>query len=119
MAQYQDENNRDRVPNLRLGIQPPLSSYSETVSLVLENDMVDIAMDEDSFVQLDSSDIDGVIYWNVSGEAFPDGLWHDNPVLLLSWWATAAIRLITGDSRSEFLDFADGPYGVECRLTPI
>jgi hypothetical protein len=54
----------------------------------------------------------GTIYLVCGAKPFPAEAWFDFPVIVLSWWADAAIQLRRGHTRrAEFL-FMDGPFAV-------
>jgi hypothetical protein len=49
----------------------------------------------------------------IDGREFPSRGWNDVVVVVLSWWATALLRLFHGTSTQERVNFMDGPYTVE------
>ncbi len=51
----------------------------------------------------------------LNGRAFPDEAWTDAVVIVLAWWAEAAIRLLRGETGPIEVRFMEGPYVVAVR----
>lgn len=52
--------------------------------------------------------------WFLTGHAeFPMAGWSDFVVVVLGWWLAAILRLMHNESRSERVNFMDGPYAIE------
>jgi hypothetical protein len=51
------------------------------------------------------------IWLELDRDAFPHDHWTDFPVIILSWWASAARILLTGADSADLL-FMDGPWKV-------
>lgn len=49
----------------------------------------------------------------VNGSAFPHEKWTDFVVVVLAWWAEAALRLLQGEAGPVIVRFMEGPYWVE------
>ncbi len=58
--------------------------------------------------------ITGLVFWRVNGHGFPDDAWNDFVILVLGWWTTAIIHLLTGTTKTETMDFMDGPHSILC-----
>jgi hypothetical protein len=56
--------------------------------------------------------VSGVISWSINGTHFPDALWSDFPVILLSWWVAEASKLRSGAVDETEFSFMDGPFTV-------
>lgn len=74
---------------------------------------VQIKVDLDGLDQTRSGTIDGPIWVELDGWAFPEKGWYDFPVVLLGWWSQA-LRAHDRTHADVVLDFMDGPY--EMRL---
>src|SRR5437762_13221547 len=59
----------------------------------------------------------GLVYAGMSlqfdGFTFPNAKWTDFVVVVLSWWAAASTRLISGKTYYEEMRFMDGPFLLE------
>jgi hypothetical protein len=73
-----------------------------------------VVLDKDTMQQHASGSITGVVVWRFNGHVFPDEAWNDFVTVVLSWWTTAIVRLLNGNTTSETMDFMDGPYSVLC-----
>ena len=49
------------------------------------------------------------IWWESSGEYYPESNWMDFGIVILSWWIAATNKLYSGSKREELI-FMDGPY---------
>jgi hypothetical protein len=62
----------------------------------------------------------GVVYagltLRVDDKYFPDPEWTDFVVVVLSWWADAALRLASGAASSARIRFMEGPFQVRCAV---
>jgi hypothetical protein len=59
----------------------------------------------------------GDIWVVIDGREFPMCGWNDFVVVILNFWTTALMRLIRNDSKSEIVDFMDGPHCVVITMT--
>ena len=50
------------------------------------------------------------IWWEGGFGTFPDVGWSDFAVVIVGWWANAALSLVEGTATSGRLDFMDGPF---------
>lgn len=60
----------------------------------------------------------GGIWMNFDGLYFPERNWIDFPVVLMSWWGSALLRILTGQSRDEHIHFMEGPFSVSVARLP-
>jgi hypothetical protein len=58
----------------------------------------------------------GVIWLLIGEMAFPTADWNDSVVVVLGWWAKAALQLMRGISKREEVNFIDGPYQVRLAI---
>jgi len=66
----------------------------------------------DSFVQMSSGQITGVIYFQFGEKAFPAPEWNDFVVVMLCWWLEAVVQVVDGIKEMAELWFMDGPFYV-------
>ncbi|MCP4540704.1 MAG: hypothetical protein GY832_26495 [Chloroflexi bacterium] len=52
----------------------------------------------------------GLIHMRVAGAAFPEPLWDDFVVVVLSWWCNAILEITKGACVKTELLFMDGPF---------
>ena len=56
--------------------------------------------------------VTGSIWIDLGRQQFPENGWNDFVVVVLGWWASAADRLLSGESDQEAVNFMDAPYRV-------
>ena len=71
--------------------------------------MVELVVEPDRLRRAASGAVTGPIHFAVGDGCFPEEGWSDFPVAILGWWLEAIGRLEKGVSRTEDLDFMDGP----------
>jgi len=54
------------------------------------------------------------IYFDFSGQIFPDMEWTDFPLIIFSWWIRDIISTRNNDHAKFQLWFMDGPFRVDC-----
>lgn len=54
----------------------------------------------------------------INGISFPQPRWNDFVLVVLTWWNQALLRLMSGVSNREQVDFMEGPYAVEVAISP-
>src|SRR5678815_3960761 len=70
-----------------------------------------IAVDLPTFEQSEfSGNVTGVIFLELPSGRFPDELWFDFPVIVLTWWADAWLQFLTPERRRGQWQFMEGPY---------
>jgi hypothetical protein len=75
--------------------------------------MLVVAFDKDSIQRSSSGQITAKLCLRIGGQYFPDEHWDDFAVVVLQWWLTQAVYMLSGQ-RDLVLRFMDGPF--ECRL---
>jgi hypothetical protein len=68
-----------------------------------------IRIDEVSF-RKGANNITGVIYIELGNIAFPERGWNDFPVVIVTWWLQALIKLLAGTPSEQTFLFMDGPF---------
>lgn len=79
---------------------------------------VSIEIDPKSFAVGKAGPMTGGIWMTFDGIDFPERNWIDFPVVLMSWWGTALLRILTGQSRDEDIHFMEGPFSVSVVRLP-
>jgi hypothetical protein len=54
--------------------------------------------------------ITGIVAIRAGNAAFPEALWSDFPVVILSWWIEPVPRILAGTSHIWECRFMDGPF---------
>src|SRR5688572_22893418 len=74
--------------------------------------MSTVIVETASLHRSDVGSVTGEIHLRLGSDAFPETGWSDFPIVILSWWIGALLALLRGESRSEDLQFMDGPLVV-------
>ena len=67
-------------------------------------------VDPEAMHRYPSGKVMGPIYCQYGPKFFPEPLWDDFAIVILSWWIEAALRLLEQESDYEELLFMDGPF---------
>jgi hypothetical protein len=73
-----------------------------------------LVLDTGSIEQHSNGSVTGIVFWEIDGRGFPDNAWNDFVLVVIAWWLKAVIRLLTGTSEAERMEFMDGPYCILC-----
>ncbi|WP_437905088.1 hypothetical protein WME95_43075 [Sorangium sp. So ce327] len=73
------------------------------------SDRLSIIVDTETLSLTHNGPITGEVFIEYAGTIFPEARWSDFPVVILSWWCQATMRLINGAKHEEFL-FMDGSF---------
>jgi hypothetical protein len=73
-----------------------------------------IVLNAGSIEQHSNGGVTGTVFWEIDGHGFPDNAWNDFVVVVIGWWMKSVIRLLTGRSSAERMEFMDGPYCILC-----
>jgi hypothetical protein len=72
--------------------------------------VTEFVVDANQLTRSPSGLISGGIWLRVDGRAFPAEGWADSVVVVLAWWADAALDLIRGITGAREIHFMEGPY---------
>jgi hypothetical protein len=59
--------------------------------------------------------ITGILFFDFGVFQFPEREWNDAVVVIVDWWLTALIRLVTGRTEEAELRFMEGPIWLSVR----
>lgn len=78
---------------------------------------IQVKFDDTRLIRRSKKDgpLDFIIYFEHDGATYPDALWYDFGVVILTWWLGAASGLANGGSSAVF-NFVEGPYALVMNL---
>jgi hypothetical protein len=75
-----------------------------------------ICINTNEMIRYKNGKVLGIIFCQFGTVYFPDKIWTDFTVIILSMWIEALIRLIEKSSTNEIFFFMDGPFLMEIEL---
>lgn len=64
----------------------------------------------ETFKRSGRTSVVGIISLKIGSAAFPDDMWYDFPVSIVSWWLREALKICSGIDKQGACLFMDGPF---------